>query len=239
MKRTIRAAILIVLIASMAPAGAVVGDARIAALFVNALGLDLLWKTDPTANALLSPYSIQAAMAMTYRGADGETRAEMAKVLHYPPEESEPAASFGELEAHFEGIAQETRKDAVARGDSNQVITFVVANRLFGEKSYPFRDSFTSSIKLHYNAMLQPMDFAHDAAGAGREINLWVEKQTRRHSRGSVGCTHTARAGERDLSQGTVGEAVFGEDDAAALVSPLRREGRTGSDHARPRALRL
>jgi serine protease inhibitor len=36
--------------------------------------------------ALLSPYSIQAALAMTYAYADGDTRAEMAKVLHPPPD---------------------------------------------------------------------------------------------------------------------------------------------------------
>jgi len=52
---------------------------------INALGIDLLHQTArPNANALLSPYSIQMAMAMTCAGADGQTRAEMAKVLRYP-----------------------------------------------------------------------------------------------------------------------------------------------------------
>src|SRR5437870_6642290 len=52
---------------------------------VNALGIDLLKKAcRPDSNALLSPYSIQTALAMAYAGADGVTREEMAKVLHYP-----------------------------------------------------------------------------------------------------------------------------------------------------------
>ncbi len=37
---------------------------------------------------LLSPYSIQAALAMTYVCAASDTRAEMAKVLHYPADEA-------------------------------------------------------------------------------------------------------------------------------------------------------
>ena len=60
---------------------------------VNALGIDLLKKTSkPDANALLSPYSIQSALAMAYAGAGGVTREEMAKVLHYPKDE--PPSTF-------------------------------------------------------------------------------------------------------------------------------------------------
>ena len=45
---------------------------------INSLGLELLGRTGkPDQNALLSPYSIQSALAMTYAGADGVTRKEM------------------------------------------------------------------------------------------------------------------------------------------------------------------
>src|SRR5436190_12374480 len=57
---------------------------------VNTFGIDLLHKIAKSdGNALISPYSIQSALAMAYAGADGTTRAEMAKVLHYPKDESE------------------------------------------------------------------------------------------------------------------------------------------------------
>ena len=63
--------------------------AAIAAGAVNALGIELLRETaEPDGNALLSPYSVQCALAMTYAGAGGDTRAEMAKVLHYPQDEA-------------------------------------------------------------------------------------------------------------------------------------------------------
>src|SRR5262245_24538504 len=62
---------------------------------INALGLDLLTRTGkPDENALLSPYSIQCALAMAYAGADGVTKAEMAKALHYNSDEAELHLSF-------------------------------------------------------------------------------------------------------------------------------------------------
>src|SRR2546425_12948217 len=66
-----------------------------AAAPVNALGIDLLKKTSrPDATALLSPYSIQSALAMAYAGAEGVTREEMAKALHYPKDEAALHQSF-------------------------------------------------------------------------------------------------------------------------------------------------
>jgi serine protease inhibitor len=56
---------------------------------VNSLGIDLLHQaSQPGANALLSPYSIQMALVMTCAGADGQTRDEMVRVLHYPKDEA-------------------------------------------------------------------------------------------------------------------------------------------------------
>ena len=70
---------------------------------VNALGLDLLTKgTGAGENALLSPYSIQAALAMTYAGAAGETRTQMAKALHFPADERVLDSSFAALRTALE-----------------------------------------------------------------------------------------------------------------------------------------
>ncbi|MCF7732381.1 MAG: hypothetical protein K9N23_11865 [Akkermansiaceae bacterium] len=53
----------------------------------SALGLDLCHQfAKGPGNICLSPYSIQAAFAMTTNGAAGATLAEMQKVLHLPTE---------------------------------------------------------------------------------------------------------------------------------------------------------
>jgi serine protease inhibitor len=96
---------------------AAVGAASAAAQAVNELGLDLLAKgTEPGANALLSPYSIQSALAMTFAGAAGATRAEMAKVLHYPGDEAELHRSFAALQQALENI----QKSTAARAENSK-----------------------------------------------------------------------------------------------------------------------
>ena len=62
----------------------IAANAAVAATAANQLGLEILSRTSPADhNALLSPYSIQSALAMTYAGSSGVTNAEMAKVLHF------------------------------------------------------------------------------------------------------------------------------------------------------------
>src|SRR5689334_13243668 len=61
-----------------------VAEASPAVNVINTFGVDLLHKVGkPDANVLISPYSIQSALAMAYAGAEGTTRDEMAKVLHF------------------------------------------------------------------------------------------------------------------------------------------------------------
>jgi serine protease inhibitor len=54
-----------------------------------------------------------------------------------------------------------------------------VANALWGEKTYPFKKAYLSTINRHYGASAFPVDFRRDYEGARKQINAWVEKQTR------------------------------------------------------------
>src|SRR5580700_11000408 len=87
-------------------AGAAPIDTGALANAINTLGLDLYRVQPGDGNLLLSPYSIQVALAMTYAGADGETRAEMQRVLHYPMDENALDASFAELSRQLAQIAE-------------------------------------------------------------------------------------------------------------------------------------
>ena len=68
---------------------------KTAASAINDFGIDLLvHAAKPQENTALSPYSIQIALAMTFAGAEGDTREQMAKVLHYPANEANVSDSF-------------------------------------------------------------------------------------------------------------------------------------------------
>src|SRR6266478_181073 len=59
-------------------------------------------------NLCVSPYSIQSALAMTFAGADGETRTEMARVLHFPGDAGAVPASFASLQRSLEEMSKNT-----------------------------------------------------------------------------------------------------------------------------------
>ncbi len=139
---------------------------------INLLGLDLyrqIASTGPGGNLVLSPYSIQTALAMTYAGASGTTRAEMAKVLHF---EGDEAA----LHSSFQALAQSLAQTAT---NSHGNFSFNVANRLFGHSGFEFEKPFLHTVATYHGAPLEPIDFARSAA-ATRHINGWVEEQTRK-----------------------------------------------------------
>jgi serpin B len=149
---------------------------------INALGVDLLRQSGhPGANALLSPYSIQSALAMTCAGADGDTRTEMGRVLHYPENDAEVHRAFAALDMALDDVMQKSVKEAdqtQQRGGRVDPIILTTANRLFGQTGYAFREPFLDLVKSNYAAPFEPQDFARNASGATKYINNWVEEQT-------------------------------------------------------------
>jgi serpin B len=139
------------------------------ALPSNSFGTDLygqLAKEQPGKNLFFSPASISMALAMTAAGSAGQTETEMASVLH------------------LTGILPQAHDDyrkALERWNSaeeNVGYTLRVANRLWGQKSFPFLASFLEKIRQNYGAELGPVDFMGHADAARQEINAWIEKQT-------------------------------------------------------------
>jgi serpin B len=158
-------------------------DFDLAAKATNELGLDLhrqLARGDE--NLCLSPYSIQSALAMTFAGADGETRAEMARVLHFPNDGDAIHASFASLQRSLEEMSKKTAQiadESKKSGGPNEPITLAMANRLFGQAGYEFRDSFRALVKEFYGAPFETVDFRKNPEGERQYINKWVADQTR------------------------------------------------------------
>jgi serpin B len=180
MPRHFAVLLLVLLLGSISSQAA---DFDLAARATNQLGIELQRKLATKGeNLCISPYSIQSALAMTFAGAAGETRAEMARVLHFPNKGETIHSSFASLQHSLDEMVQKTAQIAERskkRGGPSEPITLAVANRLFAQSGYDFRDSFRELVKKFYGAPFEAMDFHKDPRAAREKINTWVAGQTR------------------------------------------------------------
>ena len=178
MKRLLMLLMFEALIAGMAQ-GATTFD--VAAKATNELAIDLhrqLATGDD--NLCVSPYSIETALAMTFAGADGETRSEMGRVLHLSNDPN-VFASFSSLQHSLQEMSAKTAelaKQSKKFGGQSEPITLNIANRLFAQKGYNFRENFLSLVKQNFGGAFEPTDFTADPAAATQHINKWVAGET-------------------------------------------------------------
>jgi serpin B len=178
MKRLLILHVFSALVAAMAH-GATNFD--LAAKATNELAVDLHHQLATGGdNLCVSPYSIESALAMTFSGADGETRTEMARVLHFGNDAGVPA-SFAALQHSLEEMSAKTAalvKESKKFGGPSEPITLNIANRLFAQKGYAFREAFLSLVKQNFGGAFEPIDFIANPAAATQHINKWVADQT-------------------------------------------------------------
>ena len=131
----------------------------------NAFGLDLYRAVAPEpGNVTVSPVSVSIALSMTFGGARGETAAEMAEVMHLPVGEA----------------VHGSWSTALARWAApGSDIEIALANRLFGEATFSFDESFLALTADRYGAPLEPRDFKGAPDVQRRAINQWVSERTR------------------------------------------------------------
>jgi serpin B len=114
-------------------------------------------------NLLFSPASISTALAMTFAGAGGETKTQIANVLHFDRPESETMLGFGTLTSILNSNEPGYRLN--------------MANRLWAQKGHRFEQPFLAITRDRFMAELEPLDFAQSEQ-ARQTINSWVEKET-------------------------------------------------------------
>ncbi|NXD14528.1 SPB10 protein, partial [Nothocercus nigrocapillus] len=143
-------------------------------------------------NIFFSPWSISAALAMTYLGAKGNTAKEMAEVLHFPQAaEAEGSSSVARPSRgrpkrrkmdpeHKEAddIHSGFKELLTAMNKPRNTYSLKSANRIYVEKTYPLLPKYVQFSKTYYNAEPQKVNFRRAAEQARKEINTWVEKQT-------------------------------------------------------------
>jgi len=177
-----RLLILHVLVALPASVGHAATNFDVAAKATNELAVELQRRlATGDENLCISPYSIENALAMTYAGADGETRTEMARVLHFPTNDGGVPASFFALQRSLQEMSAKTAelvKQSKKFGGPSEPITLHIANRLFAQNGYKFREAFLSLVKQNFGGAFEPVDLIADPAAATQRINKWVADQT-------------------------------------------------------------
>ncbi|UCH87798.1 MAG: serpin family protein [Dehalococcoidia bacterium] len=123
-------------------------------------------------NLLYSPYSISIALAMTYSGARGETKQQMADTLSFTLPDDRLHPAFNALDLELAG-----RGEAPQGGESSR-FQLNIANAIWGQKDYPFLAEFLDVLAENYGAGLRLLDFASAPEESRLAINDWVSDQT-------------------------------------------------------------
>jgi serpin B len=123
-------------------------------------------------NLFYSPYSISAALAMTYAGARGDTEKQIADTLQF-------YLSQNQLHPAFNSLDQElARRGEGAEGKDGEGFRLNIVNAIWGQQDYAFLVSFLNTLAENYGAGLRIVDFIGETELSRITINDWVSDQT-------------------------------------------------------------
>ena len=131
----------------------------------NAFAFDLYseLRKSETENMFYSPYSMSAALAMTYEGARGKTAAEMKSVLHFP--------NSSVLRSNFAAIYNGINK-------ASNSYKLKTGNALWVQKQFPLLEKYIKRVKSYYAARASNLDFVHQTERSRLTINRYIAAQT-------------------------------------------------------------
>lgn len=137
----------------------------------NAFALDIYNSLrSENGNLILSPYSISLALAMTYAGARGETEAQMARTLHFTPQDK--------LHPSFNTLDLALEKEPINLDKDKEPMQLNIANAVWAEKTFSFLPEFLDTIAINYGAGVNLADFKNEPNQERTTINNWVSDQT-------------------------------------------------------------
>lgn len=132
----------------------------------NKFGFNLLKdieKHNTDKNLFISPFSALEALSMTYNGAVGVTKKEMASVLGFSDN----------TESEVNNYNQSLTK---ALKEADEKVLFEVANSIWYKQNFEVLQSFIDVNKTYYDAEVSPLNFFDPTSV--HTINNWVSEKT-------------------------------------------------------------
>jgi serpin B len=123
-------------------------------------------------NLFFSPYSISQALAMTYAGAAGETKSQMADTLGFTLPDDQLHPAFNSLDLELASRAEGEQ------GTEGREFQLNIANAIWGQEGYGFLPDFLDVLAQNYGAGLRVLDFIGTSEESRVTINDWVSEQT-------------------------------------------------------------
>ncbi|XP_003219911.1 antithrombin-III [Anolis carolinensis] len=120
-------------------------------------------------NVFMSPISISTAFAMTKLGACGNTLQQLMTVFKF---DSISAKTSDQIHFFFAKLNCRLYKKI------NKSAELISANRLFGEKSLVFNETYQNISEVVYGAKLWPLNFKEKPESSRATINNWVANKT-------------------------------------------------------------
>ena len=114
-------------------------------------------------NIFYSPYSISAAMAITYEGAKGKTAEEIKQVFHFP--------SYEILRPNFAAIYNKIN-------EKNKDYELRTGNALWIQKDFPMLEDYKNRVEKYYGGKAANLDFVNELEKSRQTINSFIEEQT-------------------------------------------------------------
>lgn len=116
-------------------------------------------------NAIVSPFSVSTALAMTYNGAAGDTKAAMGQTL------AVSAFSDDDLNRASRNLLETLEK-------ADPSVKMEIANALWAQAGFRISPQFLELSRQFYDAPVESLDFQGNPRKAADIINAWVDRRT-------------------------------------------------------------
>lgn len=123
-------------------------------------------------NVFFSPYSISAALGMTYGGAKGETGKQIAETMYFLPQ-AEFHVAMKEISHSLKN-----RNESISSSDKELAFRLNISNAIWVRLGFDLVPQFVQLTTDNYDSEVKLADFASDPEGSREIINEWVEDQT-------------------------------------------------------------